>query len=44
MAIINGTNGNDNLVGTSSNDIISGFNGNDTLIGGLGAEMMLWVV
>jgi len=40
MAIINGTNGNDYLLGTSTNDIISGFNGNDTLIGGLGADTL----
>ncbi|MDB9537078.1 calcium-binding protein, partial [Dolichospermum planctonicum CS-1226] len=41
MAIINGTNRNDNLVGTYASDIISGFNGNDTLNGGFGADTLI---
>jgi Ca2+-binding RTX toxin-like protein len=40
MAIINGTNGNDNLVGSSTNDILFGGLGADTLIGGLGNDIL----
>ncbi|MFM6531884.1 MAG: hypothetical protein ACKPIB_26955 [Dolichospermum sp.] len=40
MAVIYGTNGNDYLVGTPTNDTIYGLNGNDTLIGGLGADTL----
>ncbi|MEG3846345.1 calcium-binding protein [Microcoleus sp. herbarium19] len=34
MALINGTNGNDNLNGTSGNDTLRGLGGNDNLFGG----------
>ncbi|OBQ32092.1 MAG: hypothetical protein AN485_22430, partial [Anabaena sp. MDT14b] len=40
MAIIKGTNGNDNLVGTSANDTIYGYAGNDTLKGGSGNDII----
>jgi Ca2+-binding RTX toxin-like protein len=40
MTIINGTNGADNLTGTSGNDIISGGNGNDLLSGGAGNDVL----
>ena len=38
MAILNGTAGNDSLVGTASDDIISGAAGDDHLQGGLGDD------
>ena len=38
MASINGTDGDDNLIGTSESDSIFGDLGNDTLIGGGGAD------
>ncbi|PTQ87554.1 hypothetical protein C8N29_11849, partial [Agitococcus lubricus] len=31
MATINGTNGNDELIGSNDNDVINGFEGDDTL-------------
>jgi Ca2+-binding RTX toxin-like protein len=34
MALVNGTNGNDNLNGTSGNDTLRGLGGNDNLFGG----------
>jgi Ca2+-binding RTX toxin-like protein/subtilisin-like proprotein convertase family protein len=37
---INGTNGNDTLVGGSGDDIIKGNNGNDTIKGGLGSNLL----
>ena len=37
---IKGTNGNDNLVGTSANDTIYGYAGNDTLKGGSGNDII----
>ena len=40
MAIINGTNGADNLVGTNTTDTISGRNGNDTLRGNGGRDTL----
>ena len=33
MAVIDGTPGNDNLVGTDDNDTINGFDGNNDVIG-----------
>ena len=38
---INGTSGDDSLIGTHGNDIISGFKGNDTLRGRTGADILL---
>ena len=38
MAVITGTNGNDNLLGTPENDILDGLIGADTLTGGTGAD------
>jgi Ca2+-binding RTX toxin-like protein/subtilisin-like proprotein convertase family protein len=38
--VINGTNGNDNLVGGAGNDIISGGTGNDTIKGNLGSNLL----
>jgi Ca2+-binding RTX toxin-like protein len=38
---VNGTEGNDALVGGTSDDTLNGFGGNDTLDGGLGADSML---
>jgi len=38
---INGTAGNDSLVGGAGNDTISGFDGNDTIDGGAGADNMV---
>ena len=35
-----GTNGNDTLIGTNSNENISGGNGNDTIFGGGGADVL----
>jgi Ca2+-binding RTX toxin-like protein len=35
---VNGTSGNDNLVGQGGNDVLNGLAGNDTLIGGLGID------
>ena len=40
MATINGTTGDDNLVGTSDNDTINGLGGNDTLIGNSGDDSL----
>jgi Ca2+-binding RTX toxin-like protein len=40
MTTINGTNGADNLTGTSGNDVISGGNGNDILSGGAGNDVL----
>jgi Ca2+-binding RTX toxin-like protein len=40
MAIINGTNGNDGLVGTGAPDSIFGLAGNDMLKGGGGADLL----
>ena len=40
MAVINGTNGADTLVGTSGDDEINGWAGNDTLIGSAGADKL----
>jgi Ca2+-binding RTX toxin-like protein len=40
MAIINGTPGNDNLLGTIAPDQINGLAGNDTLSGGLGNDTL----
>jgi len=39
--IINGTNGNDTLLGNSLNNIIYGYDGNDTIIGGIGSDTMI---
>lgn len=53
MAIINGTAGNDNLLGTNDDDTISGLDGadiirggqgDDTLIGGAGNDFFIWNV
>src|ERR671936_1950232 len=41
MATINGTEGNDTLVGGADNDAISGFGGNDFLAGDLGDDTIL---
>ncbi len=41
MAIIRGTNGNDNLIGTDEDDLIFGRNGNDTIRGGSGNDFIL---
>lgn len=41
MAIINGTNLNNSLSGTSLSDVISGFDGNDTLSGLAGDDQLL---
>ena len=38
MAVITGTNGNDNLLGTAENDTLDGLIGADTLTGGAGAD------
>lgn len=40
MANIDGTNGDDSLLGTASADIINGFGGNDTIDGGAGADVI----
>jgi Ca2+-binding RTX toxin-like protein len=40
MAVINGTNGNDSLVGTSSGDSIYGMNGADTVVGNAGSDFI----
>jgi Ca2+-binding RTX toxin-like protein len=40
-AVINGTSGNDSLVGGAGNDTINGFDGNDTIDGGAGADSMV---
>src|SRR5258708_35037716 len=39
--LINGTSGNDSLVGGAGNDTINGFDGNDTIDGGAGADSMV---
>jgi Ca2+-binding RTX toxin-like protein len=41
MAIINGTGGDDNLVGTTAADTLNGFAGNDTLNGGASNDTMV---
>src|SRR5688572_24023877 len=41
MATINGSGGNDNLSGTSSNDTINGFGGNDTQQGAGGSDLVI---
>ncbi|PTQ90080.1 beta strand repeat-containing protein [Agitococcus lubricus] len=41
MATVNGTTGNDNLVGTSTADTLNGLAGNDTLNGGAGTDTMV---
>ena len=38
MTTLNGTNGNDSLVGTSGNDDINAFTGTDTILGGAGND------
>jgi hypothetical protein len=38
MAIFNGSNANDNLIGGDGNDILNGGAGNDTVVGGKGAD------
>ena len=38
MAVITGTNGNDDLMGTPENDTLDGLIGTDTLTGGAGAD------
>ena len=38
MATLNGTPGNDTIVGTAADDVISGAGGNDSLQGGLGDD------
>ena len=38
MTTINGTNGNDSLVGTSGNDDINAMTGTDTILGGAGND------
>ncbi|WKV85247.1 hypothetical protein LJJ44_04060 [Pseudomonas sp. B24_DOA] len=40
MAVINGTNGADTLVGTSGDDEINGLGGNDILVGSAGADKL----
>src|SRR5215510_7869516 len=40
MAIINGTNGDDTLIGTADNDTINGLDGNDVLEGGAGNDIL----
>src|SRR5215470_10578259 len=40
MAIINGTNGDDTLIGTADNDTINGLDGNDVLDGGAGNDTL----
>jgi Ca2+-binding RTX toxin-like protein len=40
MATINGTSGDDNLIGTAENDVIKGFAGNDTLQGLAGNDTL----
>jgi Ca2+-binding RTX toxin-like protein len=39
MAIFNGSNGNDTLIGGDGNDILNGGAGNDTVVGGKGADI-----
>lgn len=41
MAVINGTNGNDNLPGTANNDTLNGGRGNDTLTGRGGNDALV---
>lgn len=41
MANINGNNSNNNLVGTSGNDVINGLGGADTMTGGLGNDVYI---
>ena len=41
MALFNGTNGNDNLIGTPFSDTLRGFAGNDTLFGGFFGDDLL---
>lgn len=40
MALINGTNNNDQLFGTSEDDLINGLNGNDQLFGDAGKDIL----
>lgn len=40
MALINGTSGNDSLVGTSGDDVIYGHRGWDTIVGGDGDDVI----
>ena len=40
LSPINGTNGNDKLVGSSQNDIVNGFSGRDKLIGKAGNDLL----
>ncbi len=40
MATINGTSGNDNLVGTDAADVLNGLDGDDTLSAGLGNDSL----
>lgn len=41
MAVINGTNGNNNLTGTANNDVLNGGRGNDTLTGRGGNDALV---
>lgn len=41
MAVINGTNGNNNLTGTANNDTLNGGRGNDTLTGRGGNDALV---
>jgi Ca2+-binding RTX toxin-like protein len=41
MALVNGTNGNDNLQGTNASDTLQGAGGDDTLFGGFSGEDLL---
>src|SRR5690606_10133927 len=41
MAVITGTNGNDNLFGTALDDVLSGLDGNDSLEGGRGNDWLI---
>ncbi|WP_339521374.1 beta strand repeat-containing protein [Pseudomonas sp. EL_65y_Pfl2_R96] len=40
MAVINGANGTDTLIGTNEDDVINGRRGDDVLIGGAGADTL----
>jgi len=40
MAVINGTNGDDSLVGTADADLINGLGGTDTMVGGAGNDTL----
>ena len=41
MAVVNGTSGNDSLLGTNNDDVISGFGGADTLNGRAGNDSLI---